>query len=60
VRLRALLSSGLGEGEQVFVLGEPITTEAEEVTLSAVAPDPVSTETIAPDDYVFTFTIRKR
>jgi len=60
VRIRATLESGLGTASQVFVLGQPITTEAEEVTLTLVAPEPTSGETILPADYVFTFAVKKR
>jgi len=60
VRLRATLVSGLGTADQVFIIGEPITTEAEEVTLVAVEPAPVSTVAIKNADYRFTFKIQKR
>lgn len=60
VRLRAQLQSGLGSAEQVFTLGQPITTEAETVTLILVSPAKNSTITIGPSEYVFEFEIRKR
>lgn len=60
VRVRATLSSGLGTGEQIFLVGEPITTEAEAVTLLSVAPDKISTVTTTPEDYRFTFKVEKR
>ncbi len=60
VRLRAKLTSGLGSAEQIFKLGEPITTEAEEVTFTEVSPAPHSQVKIAPSDYSFTFKIAKR
>lgn len=60
VRVRTLLSSGLGEGEQIFKLGQVITTEAEEVELVSVLPNPVSTETIESGEYVFQFKVSKR
>jgi len=52
--------SGLGEADQVFTIGEPITTEAEEVALVKVAPVPVSTSTIKDADYRFVFKIQER
>jgi DNA-binding beta-propeller fold protein YncE len=60
VRLRVLLKSGLGETLQIFKLGEPITTEAEEITLTEVKPAPLAKTTIAPQDYRFTFIVKKR
>ena len=60
VRMRARLVSGLGTARQEFKLGEPITTEAERVTLTDVFPAPVSTAEIKDGDYVFRFTIEKR
>lgn len=60
VRLKALLSSGLGSGEQIFILNQPITTEAEEVTLVEVLPTPISTEEREPSSYEFHFKIEKR
>lgn len=60
VRLRVSLSSGLGKADQIFSLGRMITTEVEEVTLSGVSPAPHSKQTIGKDDYVFSFTIKKR
>ena len=60
VKVRAVLSSGLGTTEHVFTLGETITTEAEQVTLIDVRPVPVSTNTINTSDYKFDFFIEKR
>lgn len=60
VRLRARLISGLGEAMQEFTLGEPITTEAEEVILEKVSPAPKAGVPIADSAYEFTFQIRKR
>lgn len=61
VRIRALLTSGLGTAEQIFELGQAITTEAEAVTLIDVSPQPNSTEpAIGPGEYRFTFVIEKR
>jgi hypothetical protein len=60
VRIRALLSSGLGEvPQQVFELGKPITTEAEIVTLIHVEPE-ATTEGISLNSYRFIFRITKR
>lgn len=60
VRLQAKLSSGLGDATQEFKLGEPITTEAETVTLISVSPEPKSTVQLKDNDYRFTFTVTKR
>jgi hypothetical protein len=47
----------MGSASQVFLLGEPVTTEAEKVTLVEVTPQRVSSKTIAPSDYRFTFKV---
>lgn len=60
IRVRALLSSGMGEAPQEFTLDRPITTEAETVTLIQATPHPESGKTIAPSEYVFTFEATKR
>ena len=60
VRLKAMLSSGLGEAEQIFISGQTITTETEEITLSQVIPIPRSSQEIKPDDYRFRFLVSKR
>lgn len=60
VRVRAQLESGLGTADQIFTLGEPITTEAEEITLVDVRPSTHSSSAIDLGDYRFVFEIRKR
>lgn len=60
VRIRTILKSGMGEAPQIFTLGEPITTEAEEITLTSVEPVPVAGVAIAPKDYRFIFTVKNR
>jgi len=62
VRVRTLLTSGLGEGgaEQIFELFSPVTTEVEEVELIQVMPLPESTVEIEDEDYVFSFRVSKR
>lgn len=60
VRVRATLESGLGTGEEDFTLNEPITTEAEEVTLVEVTPEPQEGVEIDPSEYVFYFSVIKR
>lgn len=60
LRLRATLSSGLGTANQVFLVGEPVTTEAEAVTLVSVAPVKVSTVSLKSSDYRFTFKVEPR
>jgi len=44
----------------VFVLNQPITTEAEEVTLVSVSPMPEAGIEIAEKDYIFIFQVEKR
>jgi len=60
VKIRALLTSGLGTANQVFELGQPITTEAEIVTLVAVEPGALSEPAIPQSAYRFIFEISKR
>ncbi|MFA5942492.1 MAG: hypothetical protein WC798_02355 [Candidatus Paceibacterota bacterium] len=60
VRIRARLISGLGEANQEFRLGQPITTETEVVTLTDVLPQPKAGIEIKESDYLFTFAITKR
>jgi hypothetical protein len=60
VRVSAMLSSSLGSGEKEFVVGEPVTTEAETLTLVEVAPERVSDSSIDDDEYRFTFRIDPR
>jgi len=60
VRVRATLESGLGTTQQEFTLGETVTTEAEEVVLIEVTPEPYAGETIEPSGYLFVFEVRKR
>ncbi|PIR69369.1 MAG: hypothetical protein COU47_03295 [Candidatus Niyogibacteria bacterium CG10_big_fil_rev_8_21_14_0_10_46_36] len=60
IRLRARLVSGLGEANQIFVLGMPITTEAEEITLVSAEPEPFAGVLIEDSEYLFRFEITKR
>ena len=60
VRVRVKLESGLGTANEIFTLNQPITTEAEQVTLISVQPEPVAGQTRDPQEYVFTFKIEKR
>lgn len=60
VRVRARLVSGLGTAMQEFKLGEPITTEAETVTLTEVLPAPSAGVSIAGSEYTFRFEVAKR
>ena len=59
VRLKTVLGSGLGEAGQIFKLMEPITTEAEAITLVAVEPEPTAGVKIKDADYIFHFEIQK-
>ena len=60
VMMQARLSSGLGTAMQTFTLGQPITTEAETVTLTTVLPLPKAGVKINESEYIFTFEIAKR
>ncbi len=60
LKVRVLLESGLGSGEQVFELGQPITTEAEEVVLEEVLPVPNAGEEIPQSAYSFRFSVKAR
>lgn len=60
VRIQTTLAAGMGAAPQEFKLGQPITTEAETVTLTDVTPARRANVTIAPADYTFTFSIAKR
>lgn len=60
VRVQTILGSGLGEGDQVFELGQEITTEAEIIKLVEVLPAPPAGQEIGEDDYRFFFEISKR
>lgn len=60
VRLRVKLESAMGNSEQIMTLNTPITTEAEEITLMQVLPNPVAGTAFLPSDYRFTFWVKKR
>jgi|SRR3989344_2314944 len=60
VRVRATLESGLGSANQIFRLGDVITTESEAITLVDVLPAPAAGVQIRANDYRFIFEIRKR
>lgn len=60
VRVRVLLTNGLGESTTIFTLDKPVTTKTETVTLIAVTPTKESTKTIDAKDYRFTFRVTKR
>ena len=61
VRVRARVVSGTGESDTVFKLGYPVTTEAEQVELVYVQPEPHSSRPlIAPSEYRLWFKISKR
>ena len=61
VRVRALLTSGLGTGSQIFTLNQGITTEAEVVTLIGVRPaNKKASQSIATSSYIFIFEVKKR
>ena len=60
VKIRARLVGGLGTAMQEFTIGQPITTETEVVTLTAVSPQPKAGIKIPDSKYVFRFEITKR
>lgn len=60
VKLTTMLETPLGSGEQVFTLGQGVSTEAEVIGLTAVYPVRLSTEEIKPEDYQFFFSVIKR
>lgn len=61
VRIKATIVSGMGTStSQIFKLMEPVTTEAEVITLTQVAPNPISTEKPDRADYMFQFEVKKR
>ncbi len=60
VRLRVELTSGLGDASQIFELGKPVTTEAEEITLSEVLPEAIGGSELEESEYTFIFEIKKR
>lgn len=60
VTLKVRIQSGLGTSEMTFELGKPITTEAEEITLTEVSPAPYAGVAIPASAYRFTFEVKKR
>jgi hypothetical protein len=60
VNVRTMIESGMGESTMVFELGKPITTEAEEITLTEVRPAPKTGVKIQDGDYRFQFEVKKR
>ena len=60
VRLQARIVSGLGTSTMTLTLGEPITTEAEQITLTEVAPLTRAGVNIPTNQYLFTFEVKKR
>lgn len=57
VRVRASIMSGLGTTDQIFFLGESVTTDTEAVTLVDVKPTKVSATPIKSSDYRFIFKV---
>ncbi len=60
VRVQTMLTSAMGSAEQVFKLNQPITTEAEQITLVEVRPIKNSKIQVKPADYRFVFEVKKR
>lgn len=57
VRVEIEIVSGMGTSTSVVTLGKVFTTEAEQITLTAVAPNKNSTTEITMGDYRLTFNI---
>ena len=60
VRVEVQVVSGMGTSTSVIELGDTLTTEAEEITLTTVTPSPRSDITISDEQYRFTFDVQKR
>ena len=65
VRVETHLSDGSGTGTmststQLFVLSQPVTTEAETITLIDVLPVKTSKVSLTPSQYRFVFRVEKR
>jgi hypothetical protein len=60
IKVSTELVSGMGTSTMNIELGKPVTTEAEEITLTAVAPEPRAGSAIPAADYRFTFRIEQR
>lgn len=60
VRVLVHVASAMGESDMTLTLGKPATTEAETVTLTAVAPEKVSTKPTEDAAYRFTFEVSHR
>lgn len=60
VHVAVTVDGGLGTSKTILEPNMPYTTEANTITLTGVAPAPVSSQTIAEGDYLLTFTISPR
>lgn len=60
VRVRVLVTSGLGESTSILTLGKAMTTEVETIMLTDVTPVRESGKKIPATDYRFTFKVTKR
>ncbi|HEY4488937.1 MAG TPA: hypothetical protein VJA87_00410 [Candidatus Paceibacterota bacterium] len=60
VRLSVRIRSAMGVSTNEFTLGTSVTTEAEEITLSSVAPGKLAGQSVKDDDYRFTFEVKQR
>lgn len=60
VRLRVELKSAVGVSTEMFKLGMPITTEADEIELVDVSPEARSEIAIRAKEYRFKFKVSKR
>lgn len=60
VSVRVRITSGLGTATPTFTLDNPVTTEAETITLVSVLPSPMAGVRIQESGYTFQFKIEKR
>lgn len=60
VKVRVNVRSGLGASAMTFELNKPITTEAEQITLLDVSPQPKAGIKINDSEYLFRFEVAKR
>lgn len=59
VRVKTTLAGELGEYSATLELNKPLVNEEVSITLTSVSPAPNSKHAITPEEYVFTFEIKK-
>jgi hypothetical protein len=60
IKVQVQIISAMGPSVMVMELNKPVTTEAEEVTLTQVTPAPKAGVNVNKADYVFSFEVKKR